>query len=233
MAVPTQPLLWLGGPDQAVRSIALMSDGRIVIAGDFKSYGGVSCGGICRLTSAGILDASFNAGTGPPIQYLQLESNWMAKSMQAAVFTNFNDKPLSRLVRLNGDGSIDDSFDIGKGANNTIRTLVLQPDSAVVIGGDFTEFRGIPRNHIARVHGDDKYILNRVQFNASLYRVLENAGQTTITVKRSGNTDSPNFGWLFDAGWNGQGRNKLCCFFRESAIYRRGNCENFLHHDSQ
>ncbi|MBX2836749.1 MAG: delta-60 repeat domain-containing protein [Gammaproteobacteria bacterium] len=58
----------------------------------------------------------------------------------------------NRLVRLNLDGSLDDSFDIGSGANGTIFAIALQADGKILIGGDFEEFNNIPRVRIARLN---------------------------------------------------------------------------------
>jgi hypothetical protein len=56
-----------------------------------------------------------------------------------------------------------------------------------VIGGRFTAVDDLPRNHIARVHGDEKFSLGLLQFSATTYLVNENAGSVTITLRRSGN----------------------------------------------
>src|SRR6185295_14257980 len=64
---------------------------------------------------------------------------------------------LSRIGRLNSDGSVDPTFN--PGANNTISTLALQPDGKIIVGGDFTSIGGggtgsTARNRIARLNPD-------------------------------------------------------------------------------
>jgi len=62
------------------------------------------------------------------------------------------------VARLNHDGSVDASF--GPNANGVVRTLVLQPNGQILIGGDFTTVQstggGTPlvRNHAARLNAD-------------------------------------------------------------------------------
>src|ERR1700741_3192713 len=51
-------------------------------------------------------------------------------------------------------GSLDTSFDPGTGADATIHALALQPDGSTLIGGAFTRFNGVPRNHLARLNSD-------------------------------------------------------------------------------
>ena len=40
------------------------------------------------------------------------------------------------------------------GANNSVNTMVLQPDGKIVVGGKFTKLNGEPRNYIARLNPD-------------------------------------------------------------------------------
>ena len=51
-------------------------------------------------------------------------------------------------------GDLDPTFDPGTGANSDIRAIALQPDGKIIIGGAFTDFRGIERNHIARLSAE-------------------------------------------------------------------------------
>jgi uncharacterized delta-60 repeat protein len=47
-----------------IRSIALQADGKMIIAGDFTTFNGVSRNHIARLNADGSLDTTFNPGTG-------------------------------------------------------------------------------------------------------------------------------------------------------------------------
>ncbi|MCL5097164.1 MAG: hypothetical protein M1608_06500, partial [Candidatus Omnitrophica bacterium] len=53
-----------------------------------------------------------------------------------------------------GAGSVDASFDPGNGANYAIRSLALQPDGKVLLGGAFTMFNGASHNYVARLNSD-------------------------------------------------------------------------------
>ncbi|HVY69802.1 MAG TPA: Calx-beta domain-containing protein [Verrucomicrobiae bacterium] len=175
-----------GSPDHAVRALAVQADGRIIAGGEFTTMGGAARAGVARLNADGSLDSAFDPGAGNIVYAVGVVPD--GKVMVGGAFTNFNGLAINRLARLNPDGSVDDGFAIGSGANGTIRTLAVQPDGAVVIGGDFTTVRDLPRAHIARVHGDDKFSANKIQFSATDYQIPEDAGQAVITVKRSGDT---------------------------------------------
>jgi uncharacterized delta-60 repeat protein len=183
--------------DGAVRSIALQTDGRILIAGAFAHVGGALRNGVARLNADGSLDASFDPGLGASGVINAVAVSTDGKVVVGGAFTNFNNYvsasgyALNRLARLNPDGSVDTGFDLQSGANDTIWTVAIQPDSAIVIGGDFTMVRGLPRSRIARVHGEDAYRINRIQFESATYQVAENAGQAVISVVRSGDVSQP------------------------------------------
>ena len=57
------------------------------------------------------------------------------------------------VARLNGDGTVDNSFDAGSGANGTVSAVAVQPDGNVLIGGEFTQVNGQSMNGIARLIG--------------------------------------------------------------------------------
>jgi hypothetical protein len=74
------------------------------------------------------------------------------KTMAFGNFTKFNGVLCNRIARLADDGSIDTTFNsAGIGANNTVRSALLQPDNKVVIAGTFTSYNGLLANRIARV----------------------------------------------------------------------------------
>lgn len=177
-----------GGPDGRVDALALQPDGRILLAGVFKTVAGASRSGLARVNADGSLDSGFAPGTGADgaVHAVGLAAD--GKVLIGGSFTSYNGEARNRIARLNPDGSLDTIFDVGIGANDAVRTLVVQPDSAVVIGGDFTQVNKVPRNRIARLHGDERFRLNVLQFSASAYRVQENAGEATITVLRAGDT---------------------------------------------
>jgi uncharacterized delta-60 repeat protein len=174
-------------PDGVVRDIATQIDGRIIIGGEFNRVAGVIAGRVARLDADGTLDSTFVSGTGANGAVFGVAVQPDGRIGLGGDFTSFNGRTLNRIARLNSDGSVDAGFNPGTGANDTILALRLQPDSALVIGGRFTAVDGLPRAHIARVHGDEKFSLGLLQFSATTYLVDENAGSVTIALRRSGN----------------------------------------------
>jgi uncharacterized delta-60 repeat protein len=71
-------------------------------------------------------------------------------------FTEYNGTPVDFFVRLNSDGAIDPSFDVGSGFNNVVTSIAVANDGSgdIYAGGAFTIYRGNARNNIARINSD-------------------------------------------------------------------------------
>jgi uncharacterized delta-60 repeat protein len=130
------------GFDGAVRSMAVQPDGRIVVVGYFKQFDGVNRNGIVRLNQGGGIDETFNPGGGAdnPIQDVIIQDD--GKIIIAGDFTSFNGVAINRIARINNDGRIDETFNVGSAANFGIHDLCLTVDGRIVLVGDFSSFNG-------------------------------------------------------------------------------------------
>src|SRR5215813_5296436 len=99
-----------------VSAILAQSDGKILIAGEFKTVNGVSRSGIARLNSDGSLDASFDAsnvtrdfivGTSSPFSTI---AHTIAQQPDGRILVAVESLGKSAIIRLNSDGSLDQSF---------------------------------------------------------------------------------------------------------------------------
>jgi len=108
------------------------------------------------LNSNGSLDAGFDPGAGAdgPILALVVQSD--GKVLVGGLFTTIDGISRGNIARLNGDGSVDSSFDPGTGITgesfSTVNALALQSDGKVILGGTFTNVNGVSRSHVARLH---------------------------------------------------------------------------------
>lgn len=142
------------GANATVNNTAIQSDGKIIIGGSFTSFDGTIARRIARLNSDGVLDASFNPGTGPNDQVLASTIQPDGKIIIGGSFTAFNGTSLSHITRLNSDGSLDLSFNLGTGSNGWVYSVGVRSDGKILIGGAFTIFNGTPINRIARLNAD-------------------------------------------------------------------------------
>lgn len=136
-----------------IYSMALQPDGKVIVGGAFDSYDGTPCSNIIRLNTDGSLDTGFDPGTGANLIVWSTVVQPDGKIIIGGQFTNYNGTTRNRIARLNADGSLDSGFDPGSGANTNIRTVALQPDGKILIGGDFGNYDGVPRGMVARILG--------------------------------------------------------------------------------
>ena len=142
------------GFDSNVSTILQQSDGKILVGGWFTSYQGVAANRIIRLNSDGTRDPSFNTGTGFDFDVDTLAIQTDGKILVGGWFTSYQEVAANRIIRLNSNGSIDTSFNIGTGFNNTVSTLAIQSDGKIVVGGQFTTYQGVSANRIVRLNSN-------------------------------------------------------------------------------
>lgn len=149
------------GANQNILVIALQPDGKIIIAGFFTAFNGITTANrIARLNIDGTLDASFNTLTGTGGDILALAIQPDGKIIIGGGFSTYSGIDRRRIARVNVDGSIDLTFDPGTGAfpfalsptGTKVETIALQPDGKIIIGGNFTSYNGRGRNRITRLN---------------------------------------------------------------------------------
>ncbi len=74
-------------------------------------------------------------------------------------FNNVNGISSKNIVRLNNDGTIDNTFNVGSSfsdsyGNNVINSIAIQSDGKYIVCGAFTSYRGTARYCIARINTD-------------------------------------------------------------------------------
>jgi uncharacterized delta-60 repeat protein len=138
------------GANGSVWSIALQTNGQILIAGDFSEFNGASRSRVARLNPDGSLDTTF----GPPMTDATVFSIAVDAQRRIVVggdFTSVDGTPRWRVARLTSSGTLDPSFNTAAGPNSTVRNLVIQADGSIVIVGGFSGVGSEARNRIARL----------------------------------------------------------------------------------
>lgn len=135
-------------------AMALQADGKIIIGGDFTSFNGTARNRIARLNADGSVDLTFNSGTGAngTIRSIALQPD--GKVVIAGDFTTVSGVSRNRIARLNANGSLDANFDVGTGANGSVRCVQVQADGNILIGGGFTQVNQTVNNHMASLLPD-------------------------------------------------------------------------------
>ena len=142
------------GFNSTVRALLLDSNGKLYVGGDFTTYKGTTANYIIRLNDDGTKDTGFDNSTGfnNPVYSVKLDSN--GKLYVGGSFTTYKGNTENRIIRLNDDGTKDMGFDNSTGFNNVARSLVLDSNGKLYVGGDFTTYKGTTENYIIRLNTD-------------------------------------------------------------------------------
>ena len=146
----------LNEPDDTIWSLAVQPDGKILIGGQFLTLGGATLGGLARLNSDGTADTNFNAnlnlGVNGTVYSVAVQNG--SSIVIGGEFTQVGVEQRTRIARLNADGTVDDSFQSGIGADDTIYNISAQPDGSMYVGGIFGSYNGTHRLGFTRLYAD-------------------------------------------------------------------------------
>lgn len=170
------------GLDARFATLAVQSDGKVVMGGSFTAYDGTSRPYVARLNSDGSLDPGFaTIGTGLNGAVFSLFLQTDGKVVISGSFTAYNGTSRPYVARLNADGSLDPSFaPIGAGLNGAIYAASPSNDK-VVVGGAFTSYDGTSQPYIARLQSDGSLDTSFAPVGAGL-----NGSVSAFTVQSDG-----------------------------------------------
>jgi len=137
--------------------LALQSDGKVLIGGNFTNYSGFVRNKIVRIYQDGTIDSSFDPGSGftgilSRVKDIKIQQD--GKILVAGDFTSFNGNNLSGIIRLNQDGSLDSSFTPQTGIYQfQINSIDIQSDGKIIAGGPFA-YIGSVNVRIVRFNND-------------------------------------------------------------------------------
>ncbi|MHC1765981.1 MAG: delta-60 repeat domain-containing protein [Verrucomicrobiia bacterium] len=140
--------------DPFIFAVAVQPSGKILIAGNFRTYNGVLRNGIARLNSDGSLDTGFEVGSGFDSWGRSLLLLPNDQVIVTGWFTRYNNAAYNRMVRLNPNGTADESFRPSFGDKTAIYASVLLPDGTMIASGHSLNEQGLFRREIARLNPD-------------------------------------------------------------------------------
>ena len=139
------------GADGPVYSIALQTNGAIVAAGAFTHFNSEYVNSIVRIHTNGLTDTSFNAAANLNGTIFATAIQPDGRILIGGMFTAYGSISRTYLARLNGDGSLDASFNPVLNENGFVRAIRLTTNGGIFVAGDFTEVNGAPRSRLVRL----------------------------------------------------------------------------------
>ncbi len=154
-----------GGADGVVYALSPEPNGSVVIGGAFTTYNGVARARLAKLQANGDLDAAFlpvPANAGPNLQVQALQRLTNGDLLVGGFFTEYNGQPVSKLIRVNADGSHPPAIFFeapaftfqGSPLFAAVLDVAVQPDGRVLVGGLFDEAGGYRVANVMRLEAD-------------------------------------------------------------------------------
>jgi uncharacterized delta-60 repeat protein len=129
--------------------------GYILVGGAFTTIAGNTKNRIVRLNMNGSIDNTFASGTGidgESVEDIVFQSD--GKIILGGSFTTYDGVSAVDIVRLNTDGSRDNTFvNSGtSGGGNYIANINVQPDDSLIVVGAFDTMDGSPAGSVAKLN---------------------------------------------------------------------------------
>lgn len=136
-----------------IGAVALQSDGKVILGGDFTTINGQPRRGLVRLNTDLSVDQSLDLGLNGSVQAVLTLPN--GDLIVAGDFTTANPNgsgtiSVSRIVRVSPLGVIDPTFIPTFDVN--IFEMLLQPDGKFLVAGNFTQVNGQARSFLVRLN---------------------------------------------------------------------------------
>lgn len=228
-------------PDSyTVGKFKTLKDGKIICADDLHVF---------RLDVAGNIDPSFDTGEGAGnySNVYDLDVQSTGKVIYAGTFKTFDNITVNRIVRLNVDGSVDETFKTGTGFDGRVAVAQVLEDDELLVCGYFESFDnlatpgntvrlnadGVPDNTFIQNLGTWNYFRpdltrsfkDNIYWNSSGYTETE----TSFTIARSHSDGTEDIGFYIpvEQDVNINSINELA--FAQDALFILGETEEQGH----
>ena len=175
-----------GAQSTVVLDVALQSDDKAIIVGQFANFSSSGLYGVARVNTNGARDVTYNPFTnnGATLYSVAIQSD--GKAIIGGSFNNVSGSTRNNIARINTDGTLDIGYN--PIANDYVYDIAIQSDGNAIIGGNFTTMSGIPRNRIARINAEGSFVTLRAPYTLPTVQVpryavltLEKAPATAIS----------------------------------------------------
>lgn len=134
----------------------------------------------------GATDPGFNIGVGINDNVLATAIQSDGKIIIGGAFTNYNGVSINRIARLNSNGSLDTTFNVGTGVDLSVRSIALQSDGKILVGGAFSTYNGASAPRIVRLNSDGSRDTSFVPASSGIDSTSKLAVQSDGKILHSG-----------------------------------------------
>ena len=140
----------IGAPaGTVVRDIKVLPSGEIAYGGSFNT----PTTGVAILDPTGAPIEGFDTGDGAAdVNSLDIQPD--GKLVIGGAFTSYDGGSAKYAARINPDGSLDTTFSVGVGPDESVEEVKVLPDGGIVLVGHFDNVSGSARDGVARLNND-------------------------------------------------------------------------------
>lgn len=177
------------GANGTINDGQLTTDNKMVLVGAFSRFNGTSVSsGIVRLNESGVVDNTFNAGSGADDAIQSIARSNGSGFFLTGLFRNYNGSAANGLVLINEDGFVNTSFK-AKAFSGGRPTFVKQlSNGLIIVCGTFEKYDNIIREGVVILNSDGTIATdynNIGKLTGSIFTAYEsrnNLGMTTVIL---------------------------------------------------
>lgn len=134
------------GANGIINDAIQLPDGKLILAGTFTSFNGISRNRLVRINLDGSVDATFNIGTGADDEITSITYNATTKKiLVAGPFKTFNGQPRTGVAMLETDGSLTAGFTFPSLSGGIVNYAGQLNNGKIIVAGSFNKYRDILR----------------------------------------------------------------------------------------
>ncbi|PIB29923.1 hypothetical protein BFP77_04675 [Maribacter sp. 4U21] len=141
------------GSNGTINVLAIAPNGNVFVGGEFTEIGGVNANNIAFWNGSSW--SAMGSGTNGEVQQLKFDQN--GGLFVAGVFTTANGITVNNIARWQNNSwfALTDSATNQSGTNNEIRSLAIDDENNLYVGGNFDNAGGISASRIASWNGSN------------------------------------------------------------------------------
>ncbi|HEY9261385.1 IPT/TIG domain-containing protein [Chitinophaga sp.] len=180
------------GPNGYIYQSILLPDGKLLIAGSFTRYNGQAVNRIARLNTDGSLDPSFTVGAGADQLVENMAMQADGKVVLVGNFNNYGGVSAPHIARINANGVLDPTFNVGKGSDGYVHDISFMPGGQIILSGSFSQFGDLKRNNMIVLNADGSvhptynsnggFKINLSARNWGIMKIVQQAGEKSMLV---------------------------------------------------
>lgn len=138
-----------------VLTLALATNGDLIIGGFFTQYAGTTRSNLARVNSSAALDTTFNPAPNSTVTQISSSGDgWLV----AGAFSQIGGGPKNMAARLDAQGGLLSGFALGSGPDSMVLNFEIERSGGLLVAGNFRSWNGLRRSGAARLTSSGRLV---------------------------------------------------------------------------